>query len=63
MLSRMHRVVLVACLAFSQCMVGASLGNNASQAFAKDVAPILQEKCQRLPSRGIDGADVAGDLR
>ena len=31
--------------------------------FTKDIAPIFQVKCEVLPSRRSDGADVARDLR
>ena len=30
--------------------------------FAKDVAPILQERCQECHRKGSHGAHVAGDL-
>src|SRR5208283_3726164 len=39
------RVVALACLAFSEYAMGASLANS-TPTFAKDIAPILQEKCQ-----------------
>src|ERR1700736_2177190 len=51
MKSSMRSLALVACLTFSGCVVGAELANNLPT-FAKDVAPILQEKCQNCHRNG-----------
>ena len=40
----------------------ADLGSDRPVTFTKDVAPILQEKCQECHRAGVHGADVAGDL-
>ena len=39
------RVTALACLVFAGCAMGASL-TNSTPTFAKDIAPIFQEKCQ-----------------
>jgi hypothetical protein len=41
----MQGLALGACLAFSGCLLGATLANSAPT-FAKNIVPILQEKCQ-----------------
>jgi len=44
-------LALSACLAFSECVLGATLANSAPT-FAKNIAPILQEKCQNCHRAG-----------
>ena len=46
-----YTVALGAGLAFSQFVMGASLANS-TPTFAKDIAPILQEKCQNCHRNG-----------
>ena len=48
---RMCTLALGICLAFSNCAIGATLANN-PPTFAKDIAPILQEKCQNCHRNG-----------
>ena len=45
------RILALASLPFSGCLMGASLANS-TPTFTKDVAPILQEKCQDCHRNG-----------
>src|SRR5580658_4951377 len=47
----MRSLALAACLAFSGCAIAATLASN-PPTFAKDIAPILQEKCQNCHRNG-----------
>jgi hypothetical protein len=51
MQGRVSTLALEICLVFSNCAIGATLANN-PPTFAKDVAPILQEKCQNCHRNG-----------
>src|SRR5580658_1668202 len=48
----MRTLALGACLVFSGYAIGAELTNNNPPTFAKDIAPILQEKCQNCHRTG-----------
>src|ERR1700690_4179743 len=51
MQGRMHAVALGICVVFSSYAFGATLANT-PPTFAKDVAPIFQEKCQNCHRNG-----------
>jgi hypothetical protein len=48
----MRTLALAACLVFSSYAIGAELTNNNPPTFAKNIAPILQEKCQNCHRAG-----------
>ena len=58
----MRRLALGLSWPFRVARWAATLANN-PPTFTKDVAPILQEKCQNCHRNWIHGADVAGYLR